>query len=100
MAQSEFHTASPSVLMDSQDGTWTDAEPSVPPSPDAPAPFSTAKSIALVASFGCFWAAMVWGVQHMTTAPTLWKEPSMLIKDHLFRFLFNWSLATLCFSVL
>src|SRR5690606_20253928 len=37
--------------------------------------------------------------QYMTTAPTLWKDASMWIKDLVFRFLLDWSVATTCFAL-
>lgn len=57
------------------------------------------RGIALVVIYGFLWAAMVWSVQYMTTAPTLWKDASMWIKDLVFRFLLDWSVATACFAL-
>lgn len=65
---------------------------------DAPPGLSQTRAWLTVAGFGFAWACMVWSVQHMTTAPTLWKEPSMLIKDYLFRFLLDWGVCTACFA--
>lgn len=64
-----------------------------------PVVLSQAKAIAVVIGLGFVWALMVFGVQQMTTAPTLWKDYSMWIKDLVFRFLVDWSLATVCFAL-
>lgn len=56
--------------------------------------FAPTKAWLTVLGFGALWALMVFGVQHLTTAPTLWKEPSMLIKDYVFRFLLDLGVCT------
>lgn len=61
---------------------------------------SQAKAVSLVLGLGFVWALMVFGVQQMTTSPTLWKDYSMWIKDLVFRFLVDWSFATVCFALL
>ena len=49
---------------------------------------------------GAGWAALSWWVQDITTAPGLWKQYSVLLKDWVFRFLLNWSTATLLLVLL
>lgn len=41
------------------------------------------------------WAGMVFWVQSLTTAPTLWKTPVVVYKSWCLRFLLDWSFATL-----
>ncbi len=86
-------------LLDSQDGTWTDAEEQARPA-EAAQPFAEKKAMVIAIGLGLVWAASIFWVQQLTTAPTLWKEPSMWIKDMVFRFLVDWSLATVCFALL
>ncbi len=90
----------PESFLDTQDGTWSDAPEAADPSSDQVRPFTEAKAAAVAVGLGLVWAASVFWVQQLTTAPTLWKEPSMWIKDIVFRFLVDWSLATACFAVL
>jgi hypothetical protein len=66
----------------------------------APVMLSEAKAVALVIGLGFVWALMVFWVQQLTTSPTLWKDYSMWIKDLIFRFLIDWSFATVCFALL
>jgi hypothetical protein len=48
-----------------------------------------------IAGLGLVWAVMVFWVQSLTTTPMLWKTPLVIYKNWTFRFLFDWSLATL-----
>lgn len=86
-------------ILDTQDGTWSDAVPTTADEVSRP-PLSQVKAAAVALGLGLVWAASIFWVQQLTTAPTLWKEPSMWIKDMVFRFLIDWSLATACFAVL
>lgn len=74
---------------------WDDA--AVSEDVQAPA-FSPARSWLTLAGFGFAAATIIWSVQYMTTEATLWKEPSMLYKDWLFRFLLDWGLCTAAFA--
>lgn len=65
-----------------------------------PVRFSTFQSVVRLVALGLVWAAMVWVVQRETTAPTWWDDPLILVKDNVYRFLINWSVATAVFAVL
>lgn len=67
---------------------------------DAAAPVSQVKAVSLILGLGFVWALMVFGVQQFTTAPSMWKDYSMWVKDLIFRFAVDWSLATVFFALL
>lgn len=57
-------------------------------------PLSEMRAALWTIGLALVWAASVFWVQSLTTAPTLWKHPGMVYKNWLFRFLFDFSLAT------
>lgn len=67
---------------------------------NVPGTLSRARAVSIVLGLGFVWALMVFGVQQMTTAPSMWKDETMWVKDLAFRFLIDWSLAAACFAVL
>lgn len=80
------------VLCDTQDAA-------APPG-EAAATWSQGRAVPVVLALGFVWALMVFGVQQLTTAPSMWKDYSMWIKDLIFRFVIDWSLASVCFALL
>jgi len=62
--------------------------------------FTKVQASVRILGLALVWACMVFWVQDLTTAPTLWKTPDYTTKDLTFRFLLNFSLATAVLSFL
>ncbi|MBM4361473.1 MAG: sulfatase-like hydrolase/transferase [Deltaproteobacteria bacterium] len=68
-----------------------------PPEPPAAAPpavpgwrrLPSARTAGQILGLALAWAALAWWVQHLTTAPGLWKHTIFLLKDRGYRFLLD-----------
>lgn len=65
----------------------------------AAAPYTRREAYTRILVLSFIWALMVFWVQQVTTTSTMWKEPSMLFKDYVLRFLIDWSAATVVLSL-